>query len=654
MVRRRSSKSKVSRSNPRPLDKRDARINRWNTLEDIPMDEEDQFHASKDRILLEGEEAGADDDGDEEEVFALKGIPSSESDEDEEDAYEEDDYDEDQPHPVSTSKGSNAKAKPPTESDDEEEQESEEEESWGRKKSAYYSSNAAELDSEDEEANELEEQEAKRIQAKTRDAMLDDNFGLADINQDDMEVNEDPLLEPAMVVATQAIPLDKKDALKHLEKTNPETLALANDWEDIAARVVHTQEKIKELSSTEPDSQTLGMVHLHNQALITYATTLAFYLYLRASEYYSQRPELLRSHPIFARLLQLKQALTTLEELDFHISESDSGIGDTEEEDSLVSEEEMDGSTLSKRYRNGSQLAFDDLAVLLREAEEAAACATTQKKTKPTTLPRPPKEPPKKKRKISTAVKSATVFDLEEPTYVPFKTRTSTLTPTSGEGDAFGDAIVLGSTDAADKKARRHTLRFHTSKIESASARRQGARLSLGGDDDVPYRERRKEKEARAQREAQAGKRGQGGDDLDGTEPESLVRATGKVNVDEDDESAEESVDGYYSLVQRQKREQKESKKLAYEAVKATIREVGRDNAEGPRSLTRAILKNRGLTPRRSKSVRNPRVKKRQKFAKAKKVIASQKPVFKPGAGDSTWYGGEKSGISTVVKSVHF
>lgn len=149
-------------------------------------------HASKDRILLEGEEAGADDDGDEEEVFALKGIPSSESDEDEEDAYEEDDYDENQPHPVSTTiKGSKKKAKLPTESEDDEEQESEEEETWGRKKSAYYSSNAAELDSEDEEANELEEQEAKRIQAKTRDAMLDDDFGLADTNQDDMEVNEE-------------------------------------------------------------------------------------------------------------------------------------------------------------------------------------------------------------------------------------------------------------------------------------------------------------------------------------------------------------------------------------------------------------------------------------------------------------------------------
>jgi U3 small nucleolar RNA-associated protein 3 len=312
-----------------------------------------------------------------------------------------------------------------------------------------------------------------------------------------------------------------------------------------------------------------GILIYVKEALLTYATTLAFYLYLRASEYYSQHPELLHSHPVFARLLQLKQALITLEELDFHLSESDSEIDDTEEDDSSISEE---GSTLLKRYRKGSQLTFDDLAELSREAEEAAASVKATKMSKPSTLPRPPKEPPKKKRKISTAEQSATVFDLEEPTYVPSKPRASTLTPISGEDDAFGDAVVLGSADATDKKARRHTLRFHTSKIESASARRQGARLALGGDDDVPYRERRKEKEARAQREAQAGKRGQGGDDLNDIEPESLVSTADKADVGWDDESAEESADGYYSLVQRQKREQKATKKLAYEAAKATIR----------------------------------------------------------------------------------
>lgn len=55
-----------------------------------------------------------------------------------------------------------------------------------------------------------------------------------------------PLLEPVMVVAAQTLPLDKNSTLRHMEKTNPETLALAYDWEDIAAKVVHTQEKIKE------------------------------------------------------------------------------------------------------------------------------------------------------------------------------------------------------------------------------------------------------------------------------------------------------------------------------------------------------------------------------------------------------------------------
>ncbi|KAH9955170.1 hypothetical protein BC827DRAFT_1271975 [Russula dissimulans] len=584
MVRRRSSKSKDSRTGPRPLDRRDAKIKRWNTLADIPMDDEDQFHASKDRILLESEEAGADEDGDEDEVFALKGIPLRR-----------------QPT-VRASKGSKAKAKPLPEANDEEEQESEEEESWGRKKSAYYASNAPEIDSEDEEANEMEEQEARRIQAKARDALLDDDFGLVDIDQGDAEETEDPLLEPVIVAAGQPTPLDKKATLRHIEKTNPETLALAYDWEDIAPRLSDLQD-----SSTEPDSQALGMVHLHNQTLLTYATTLAFYLYLRASEYFSQRPELLRSHPIFARLLQLKQALTTLEELDFDLSDSDSGIGDSEEDDDSLDQAETE-DVLLKRTRKGSRLGLDDLAELLREAEEAVTSVKTITKSKPAVLLQPKRNPQK-----------------EQPIYVPSKLRTAITAPISGDDDALGDAVVLDTADAADKKARKHTLRFHTSKIESASARRQVARLALRGDDDVPYRERRKEKEARVQREALAGRRGQGGDDLDDIEPESIRGATSGAG--------------------RQKRERKESKKLAYEAGKAASRATLADTGD---------LEESGLTPRRSKSVRNPRVKKRQRFAKAKKVIASQKPVFKPGAGDSTWYGGERSGISTVVKSVRF
>ena len=76
------------------------------------------------------------------------------------------------------------------------------------------------------------------------------------------------------------------------------------------------------------------------------------------------------------------------------------------------------------------------------------------------------------------------------------------------------------------------------------------------------------------------------------------------------------------------------------------------DAADGPRSVSRAILKNRGLTPHRSKSVRNPRVKKRQRYEKAKKKVSSQKAVYKGGLAATGKYEGEKSGISKVTKSV--
>ena len=79
------------------------------------------------------------------------------------------------------------------------------------------------------------------------------------------------------------------------------------------------------------------------------------------------------------------------------------------------------------------------------------------------------------------------------------------------------------------------------------------------------------------------------------------------------------------------------------------------DSADGPRGVTRAIERNRGLTPRRSKAGRNPRVKKRQAYEKAKRKVASQRAVFKGGqASLGGAYRGEKSGISMVTKSQRF
>ncbi|KAJ6512182.1 Sas10 C-terminal domain-containing protein [Mycena vitilis] len=586
---------------PRPVNRGDAKVQKWDNASDVPMDEEDEFHASRDKILLEGNEIGGDDDGDDDEVFGLDLDDDDDEVEDDEDAEDDGDIPVAKSKKSSKSKKTKSKAKPKA-SDDEE---SEDDEAWGRGRSAYYSSNAAQLDSDDEEGNELEEQEAKRLQAKSRDAMGDNDFGLDDVVEDiPMDAPEDP------APSTEAAPQDVKSLIRHLEKTSPETLALARDWEDTAETLVKTRQKIASLKSSDPDSLSSGMIHLHYQALLTYATALAFYLHLRSSEKYIRRPEGLRSHPVMARLLSLKQSLTTLEDLDFA---ADSELGESE----LGSDDvEMDAEQLWKLDRLQG-LDEDELDDLLSDA---------------TTLAQQEQEVrPKKKRK--TAATAVPVFDLIEPEFT--SSTTSQHRPDSS-ADAYGEATSLQHADAADKSARRKTLRFHTSKIESASARRQGARNNaVGGDDDIPYRDTRKQPA-----KVPPSKRGMGGEDLDESEPHSKMQDA-------------EDADGYYELVKRKSKEKREHKKAEYEAAQDAARpDFESPGADGPRSLTRTILANKGLTPHRPKSVRNPRVKKREKFRKANMKISSQKAVYKGGLAETGRYDGEKSGISKVVKSV--
>ncbi|KAJ7857693.1 Sas10 C-terminal domain-containing protein [Mycena olivaceomarginata] len=599
--------SKKAAGKPRPVNRGDAKINKWNKTSDIPLDEEDEFHASRDKILLEGNEYGGDDDGDDDEVFGLD-LSDNEEVEDEEEAE-----DDDEEVPVAKSKSSKSKSKAKTKAKaktSSEEEESDEDEAWGRGRSAYYSSNAAQLDSDDEEGNELEEQEAKRLQAKSRDAMADDDFGLGDaveVIAIDAPEESAPTEEP--------VSQDPKSLIRHLEKTSPETLALARDWEDTAENLVKTRQKIATLEASDPDSVILGMVHLHYQALLSYATALAFYLHLRSSAKYARRPDLLRTHPVLSRLLTLKQSLITLEDLDFAASDSEAGPDEDDSDPDLM----MDAEQLWKLNRMEG-LEEDELDDLLEDAD----------------LPEPEVEVrPKKKRKTSTTSAPLPVFDLIEP---EFTSSTSAQHRPDSSTDAYGEATALQHADAADKSARRKSLRFHTSRIESASARRQGARSNaVGGDDDIPYRDTRKQQGKVPQK-----LRGQGGEDLDESEPQAKI-------PDADTEDA----DGYYELVNRKSKLKKELKKAEYEAAQEAARPDFDDGgAGGPRSLTRAILSNKGLTPHRPKSVRNPRVKKREKFRKANMKISSQKAVFKGGLAEAGRYDGEKSGISKVVKSV--
>jgi U3 small nucleolar RNA-associated protein 3 len=253
------------------------------------------------------------------------------------------------------------------------------------------------------------------------------------------------------------------------------------------------------------------------------------------------------------RLLTLKQSLATLAELDFAPEDSEDEFDEDEDDIGLdLSELEI----IQKFAGQFGRLELLNDALVYQEEPIFEARQQEQQDTL--------QKPPKKKRKTSkdSSAPAQPIFDLVEPEFEPTRKASTAETSTRDSiSDVYGEALSLQHADEADKSARRKSLRFHTTKIESVGARRQGARQALGGDDDIPYRERRKEKEARLLKEAKGRLKSQGGADLDDIDPEP------RQNEDAD-------ADGYYNLVKKQSKEKKEKKKADYEAKKAALRYV--------------------------------------------------------------------------------
>ncbi|PFH53937.1 hypothetical protein AMATHDRAFT_72960 [Amanita thiersii Skay4041] len=620
MPRRYTRKNNQNKRRGRhPIKHSDASLEKWNTISDIPLDEEDQFHASRDKILLEGEDV-EDDFEDDDEVFAFKEVDYNTEDEDGDWADNAGKFDLVE---LGDSKLASNKQKSRNKATKQEAYSSEEsgkEESWGRSKSAYYSSNAAQIESDDEEAQEMEEKEATRLQAKARDEMEEEDFGLYDPHDLDMRDT-----------------IDHQILLQNLEEYNSDIPQFLDDWEDAARQLMGIRAKLEKLHSTEPDAPIHGMIDMHYQTLLTYSATLSSYMYLRASKKYAERPERLKSHPILARLLSLQQTLSSLK--NFGFTEFDSRELDVVE---VGEDVEM----------NSGEAAMDEIiSTSVQEHQEPELQQSDSVSHLDATIEcnnlEPSKRPPKKRRKTVDGIAEpcVPVFDLIEPEFTPVM-RTRNSRPYSNAPDIFGDALTLQYADGADKKARRKSLHFHTAKIEGSSARRQGARHALTGDVDLPYRQRKKEKGVISPKDAKQRVKVQGDADLDA---EEWVKQDAGDGADEN----EMDLDGYYDLVKRTSGERKAKKKAEHETAQAALRPKIEDfEANGPRSLTRAILTNKGLTPRRPKASRNPRVKKRKMFEKAKKKVASQKAIYKGGIAETGGrYDGERTGISKVVKS---
>ncbi|KAK9375811.1 Sas10 C-terminal domain-containing protein [Lipomyces chichibuensis] len=613
-----------------------------NRLEDMDPDEVDAFHEQRERILLNdnSEPRYQDVEVSDEEVLGVREADDSENeannfedDLDEEEGVESAQEDEPLKSSTKTKKVSRrSKLAAEVEDDDDEDWrtlrekyiEEDELSGWGKSARAYYDADEIE----DEEDAKEEEETAIKIQQKSLAEMSTSDF-LGDF-EDEMKVGEALDDEEFTKSIKEAIPkqdvskLSQPEKLKLLRSQNPEIFPLAKEYSEL----------LKVYDALKESHEGSEKVSVKFVALSGYLACICAYFTLYCDKNCDEDD--LRDNKIMNHLLVLRRYWKTLSQLSDSESLTDAAcspprlVHSDEEND-----KEMEASICEPEEDRHGKLHNDALAS--NTASQSA----------------------KRKRPERTVSLNSDLLDLDLDvlTAVPLsKKKKLTVLKTSTMND-FADATKLNDTDLADKMIKRKSLRFYTSKIDQKSQLR---RERFSGDMDLPYRERDKERQSRlnllAEQRGQS-KAVEGDEDYldevsDHYDDNDMIGSVGKQAANAGSE------DDYYDMVKvsrdRKRAERQEllgaAKKAASEGKLKEFEEtIGED---GKRAVNYQILKNKGLTPKRNKDNRNPRVKKRKKYEKAKKKLASMKQVYKAPEGP---YSGEKTGIKkNISRSIKF
>lgn len=357
-----------------------------------------------------------------------------------------------------------------------------------------------------------------------------------------------------------------------------------------------------------PHHPSLGLMHVHHQVLLTYVTTLTFYFHLRSLPEYVAHPEKLAAHPIIARLIKLKTGVADMENYGFSAADvlAPRRAGEDSEDEMLSDEDGLEPGEL-RGIMGGSDgeseslgsLEQDELDALLADEKEnhavlsprkkaaaAAAAASASAAAKPKKV---------KKAKASAAapapLASLASFEMDDTLDDSFGEGSSSKTKKKAKlsssaydaeaAEGYGELTSLGASDTADKAARRKSLKFHTGQLQAKEARRgEAARQSLGGDADIPYRDRERSRTAVATAAANKAAKaaGLGGrDDMELDEEafgeedlrdwRDVMGAEAGLSGEIGEDAEKDEDEDYYDLVASRKRAAKKQKRDEYEAI---------------------------------------------------------------------------------------
>ncbi|KAI1907787.1 something about silencing protein 10 [Ophidiomyces ophidiicola] len=650
MGKKRKSRSSSGLSVSRPGVRKET--SRFDPDEEF-TDSTDEFHAGRDLILLdegpdtkrrrkliEDEEFLQPSD---EEVYACPSVSDDEyscSDSADEEDDGNDTAQKKSPRSrhrkaVSPALLEDAKAYP-----EEEEEEEEEIGGWGLSRKDYYDADRIET-----EGDALEEEaEAKKIQQKKLQSMNEADFGFdADEWATPIQAASTRKIQDGNVV-TESLPeleisadMTADSRLKILKQRHPEFEPLSKDFIHLQVLYRELSEVIKQTHMSIDDSCSISL--LKWRSLSAYLGAISMYFVLLTSPGEDSKklslalsPAQLRDHPIMDILISCRKQWEYVQSI---LEPKQDSVN------SQTSKQDTDEPTLNSNN--------------LKRLTEKLATKTGEKKVETAS------EQAKKASQLRRAERiRQTEAGLEELSQILESRVSRNLTPKgdrsyAGNDSEFGDETTLTPHEAAEKAKKKRSLRFYTSQIAQKANKRGAAGRDAGGDTDLPYRERLKDRQARLNMDAE--KRGR-------QQANELERLGGES--DEDDYRAAKEIrgggasdsDDYYDFVASRGKEKKEDKRIRAEAYAKATREGGHVEvqeeigADGKRAITYAIEKNKGLAPKRNKDVRNPRVKKRKKFEEKKKKLGSIRAVYKGGEGRGG-YGGELTGIKkNLIKSV--
>ncbi|OMJ07616.1 hypothetical protein AYI70_g12066 [Smittium culicis] len=648
-----------SNSKPSTFDKNRELKNRGSikqirTWDDIEHDSEDEYFEEKDKLFLEDKDSNTVDVQDSE-VFAIDDDDYDSQDSNVDEYYEQDNSDAFDDYEdlsdISLPK------------DDLNNVDSEDSDTgaWGSKKTDYYNNDEI-LASSDEEAAEMDEEEealklqkkflsqlsandfltdlsiakkSKSVYSEIASKSQDFGFGFEDDLQDSsanvFSVGTKSTTKISIAPSLDGKSVSKENKLKILAKSNPELTGLLSDLSQsyqassdlsiLIEKAYKFMDKKRRKKSNE-----FAFVQALYQLHLLYISNISFYLMVLSSPE-SERIAIddLQKHKVFGVLSRINTLFDKFNQYESKVI--------------LNLENEILAST--KELKNTSEVA-----------------QTYVKKTKKAKKTKSSKSQPSKdisNKPILPIFTKPSQNELNSNEYSELSTsikKSKKSKATTDYDNDFGELRNLDQVDFDDKNEinrKKMSLRHFASKISSSKKKNKDKRAKLDGDVDIPYKSKSKKVEDLSNSNY--------GDEL---EQQTLIPSMVKRKTDDSDDVIGND---YYEQVKKQSKTAKEAKISRKQEGKASKnvgwKQVLEENLENEayiedtsekRPINYQILKNKGLTPKRNKINRNPRVKKKVKYASAKKKLSSTRQVYKQ---PTTAYAGEATGIkSNLSKSV--